>query len=319
MDTCLVATTYVGDAPPIPSASASSGGRSDLEELRNHIDALDTGLAVLLLERTFLARKAALVKAVNGLPLRSKEREERVRRNYAQHLVGYSWRRSAVQHIMDALIEVSLGIQQDTRIAIQGGHGSWSEESLVSLLPSARVMRCTSVEKAWGAVKSGKAAGAWLAMHNSQTGDIESSRRTRELGQLIVEREYPVPHALMARPETALGDVREVAGHPQALAQCKQTLDTLLPRVRSTGTVDGAYSARRIRHGEPVAVVGSSKLASRLRLRVLHASIVDDPTNTTTFGLFVPKTCPPVAHQGHEGWVTRMLDATRTLHELGRA
>lgn len=247
---------------------------------------MDTQLADLLAQRTRLARQVALWKLLQGQPIRHPPRELEVRCNYASHLRTAGWPKPALDHLMDALLSTSRRIQSGIRIAIQGGRGSWSEESLAQAIPDAQVLRLSTVAAAWKAVTEGRAAAAWLAASNSTTGDIALTQGPRSEGTVWLERAHPIQHALLARPGARLDGLRRVAGHPQALAQCARTLKQLAPRARPVPSVDGAHTARRLA-GMETGVLCSANLAPRLGLKVLAPSVVDDSANETTFQLLV--------------------------------
>ena len=62
---------------------------------------------------------------------------------------------------------------------------------------------------------------------------------------IVGEVELPVVHHLLALPGVALGDVRRVYSHPQALAQCERFLRTLTG-VEIIATYDTAGSAKMV-------------------------------------------------------------------------
>lgn len=149
------------------------------------------------------------------------------------------------------------------------------------------MLRCRTVAAAWRAVLDGRAHGAWLPARNSALGDLSSTSGVRAEAACLAERAYPVRHALLAPRGSRMRDVARVIGHPYALAQCERTLARLLPDAKRVGDVDGAHAARRLARGS--AVLASARVAPRWDLRVLRSSVVDDPGNTTTFLLLVPK------------------------------
>lgn len=214
-------------------------------------------------------------------------REAEVRANYASTLRPAGWTRPGLDDFMHALLTTSRRLQTTLRVAIQGGRGSWSEESLAAAYPAVRVRRFATVEAAWRAVEAGVADAAWLAAHNTRTGDIDVTRNVRVKARLLAASTYPVQHALLARQGVKLTDLRHVVGHPQALAQCAEALRRLVPRAQTVASVDGAHAARRLQHQEPTAVLASRRVAARLGLRVLHAAMAEEG-NATTFHLLVP-------------------------------
>ncbi len=86
-------------------------------------------------------------------------------------------------------------------------------------------------------------------------------------------------------PGARLGDIRRVASHPQALAQCSQWIEPrgweLLART-STSSAARQLSEDR----DPACAVIASAAAGRIYgLTVLAEGIEDDPENTTRFAV----------------------------------
>jgi prephenate dehydratase len=119
------------------------------------------------------------------------------------------------------------------RYAYLGPAGTFTEAALrtiagpdeVDYLPQQHVV--ASLE----AVRSGVADFAVVAIENSVEGSVTAVLDTLATGDLVVTREIlvPVSFSLAARDGTALGDVRRIAAHPHAWAQCRRWLSANLP------------------------------------------------------------------------------------------
>ena len=74
------------------------------------------------------------------------------------------------------------------------------------------------------------------------TGPIDA-----ELGDLSIvgEVQIPIAHQLIAWPGVTLTEVKKVYSHPQALAQCEQSITRLLPHAERVSTYDTAGSSTR--------------------------------------------------------------------------
>src|SRR3954463_13553264 len=115
------------------------------------------------------------------------------------------------------------------RIAYQGEPGAYSEAAALAFDPTATPVPCRSFEDVFKAVQDGSAHRGLLPMENSIGGSIHRNY------DLLVEHELPIvgelelraDHCLLARPGTALADLRVVYSHPQALAQVEKALSAM--------------------------------------------------------------------------------------------
>jgi prephenate dehydratase len=127
---------------------------------------------------------------------------------------------------------------------------------------------------------------------------------------VIGEQVLPVVHCLAARPGVGLADVRTIASHPQAIAQCAGFLRRVLPKaatIAATSTADAIRSLTVEGVSEVVAdaAIGTRLAAERYGAEVLREGIEDDPDNATRF-VWLSRT-PVVAEAGARGGKTSVL------------
>src|SRR4051812_48322022 len=121
-----------------------------------------------------------------------------------------------------------------TRFAYLGPEGTFAEAALSSVVPSSGGARAPqpSVPAALVAVRSGDADFALVPMENSVEGWVPATMDGLVDGDpLVITREVflDVTFVLAVRPGTTAGQVRTVASHPHALAQCRGRIAELLP------------------------------------------------------------------------------------------
>jgi len=177
-------------------------------------------------------------------------------------------------------------------VAFQGEHGAYSEEAIRCHFGSdADTLPCESFAATFKALQQGEATTAILPVENSLAGTVA------QVYELLIEHDYRVQaeyillvrHCLLAPVGTALENIRQVKSHPQALAQCADTL-----RRRGWNPVaayDTAGAARELaEHPEPHTAVIASELAGQLYgLDVLARDMEDDITNFTRFFVIGPE------------------------------
>jgi prephenate dehydratase len=171
-------------------------------------------------------------------------------------------------------------------IAFQGEPGAYSEAAALKYSPGAAVLPCPSFEEVFAAVAEGRATHGILPMENSIGGSIHRNYDllVEHLLPIVGEVELHVDHCLLARPGTALEDVRVVYSHPQALAQVEKALSEMRG-VEVVAVYDTAGAAKMVRDGErrDTAAVASRRAAEVFGLAVLRASMQDFADNITRF------------------------------------
>jgi chorismate mutase/prephenate dehydratase len=94
----------------------------------------------------------------------------------------------------------------------------------------------------------------------------------------------PVRHNLLARREVKrIAGIRRVYSHPQALGQCRATLQALLPGAELLAESSTAAAARRAAEEPGSAAVASAEAARLNGLAVLRKDLQDSDANVTRF------------------------------------
>jgi prephenate dehydratase len=185
-----------------------------------------------------------------------------------------------------------------TRFAYLGPEGTFAEAALSSAVASSEGTRfpCPSVGAALAAVRSGEADAALVPMENSVEGSVPATMDGLWDGDpLVITREVflTVAFVLAARPGTSLADVRTVASHPHALAQCAGWLAASLPGAALLPETSTAGAAEAVAAGTYDAAVCAAIAGTRNRLVALADDIADHPGAVTRFVLVRRPGRPP--------------------------
>lgn len=172
------------------------------------------------------------------------------------------------------------------KVAYAGEPGAFGEEAAL-LLPDAEPLPCPSFAAVFEAVTSGRADRGVVPLHNSRAGMVEEVVRLLAKSNLQVEDRVAlrVRQALLALPGVRLEDIRQVASHPQALAQCSTLVQKHGWEPVARGTTSGAARQLSEERDATCAVIASATTAKLYGLNVLAAGIEDDPENTTRFAV----------------------------------
>ena len=156
-----------------------------------------------------------------------------------------------------------------------------------------------NVGEALDDVTSGRSVGAVIAIENSVEGGVSATQDAlANIPGLRITGEYlvPVDFVLVARPGTALADVRVVAAHPVAYAQCHLWLDARLPDHEHLPATSNVSAAAQLLAENPVAdaAVAPPGIDEQYPVEVLAERIGDNPNAVTRFVLVTASaTLPP--------------------------
>jgi len=172
------------------------------------------------------------------------------------------------------------------KVAYAGEPGAFGEEA-ARTLPGAEPLPCPSFVAVFEAVERGEAERGVVPLHNSRAGMVEEVVRliAKSPLQVIDRIALRVRQSLLALPGVRFEDVRRVASHPQALAQCSKLVQQhgweLVAR-KATSSAARQLSEDR---DTSCAVIASAATAELYGLSVLAEGIEDDPENTTRFAV----------------------------------
>lgn len=174
------------------------------------------------------------------------------------------------------------------RVAFQGEPGAYSEAAALALLgEDIQPVPFPSFDAVFEAVEKNGFERAIVPVENSLAGSIHRNYDLLLQNHLSIIGEYSlrVSHCLMVKPGVELNAIRRVYSHPQALAQCEQSLRSLGDQVQVIATQDTAGSARLLRDEgwDDAAAIASERAAQIYGLSIIKRDFEDEPSNFTRF------------------------------------
>ncbi len=181
------------------------------------------------------------------------------------------------------------------RYAYLGPEGTFTEQALKRMVSAddAEMVPVVDVLSALGAVRSGEADYAVVAIENTVEGGVTATLDTLALGSPLVilgEIVLPVSFELVARDGTVETDIKAISTHSHAWAQCRQWLNENFPHavhVPATSNAaapmilaDEAHSVDQVGFEAALAPPG---VGARLGLSVLREGIADNVHAMTRF------------------------------------
>lgn len=171
-------------------------------------------------------------------------------------------------------------------IAYPGTAGSFSHGAAQDAFPGCQCVGYATFPEAAQAVVDGKADYALLPVENSFAGAVLPTYSLLEKLPLTIvgETMKPVRHQLLGVPGATMDDIRVIASHPQAIAQCDEFLQRM-PGVQIIPSANTAISAREVSQAGDTsrAAIASMEAAKEYGLTVLAENIQTSATNTTRF------------------------------------
>ncbi|KAH9700835.1 Arogenate dehydratase/prephenate dehydratase 2 [Citrus sinensis] len=171
------------------------------------------------------------------------------------------------------------------RVAYQGVRGAYSESAAEKAYPNCEAVPCEQFDTAFEAVERWLVDRAVLPIENSLGGSIHRNYDLllRHRLHIVGEVKFAVRHCLLANPGVKVEDLKRVLSHPQALAQCENTLTKLGLVREAVDDTAGAAKYVSFEQLKDTGAVASSSAAAIYGLNILAEDIQDDCDNVTRF------------------------------------
>ena len=283
---------------------------ADLTDIRSEIDAIDDEMARLFKRRLDIVARVADAKLKTGSPVLDPARERAILTKVATQvgpeyengvrllfttLFGISRaRQRAALHGEPALVRRIREVARDTApkfptkavVACPGIEGSYAQQACSLLFPLPTIMFFRGFDKVFDAVEQGLCPYGVLPVENSAAGsvaavyDLMDSHRFHIVKALRLK----VNHVLLGVRGAKLEDIREVASHPHALAQCRGFFKSR-PAIKAVPETNTASAAKDLAASRSLnrAVIASRACAELYGLDILAEDIADAAFNYTRF------------------------------------
>lgn len=213
------------------------------------------------------------------------------------------------------------------RYGYLGPAGTFTESALQVLaerpgIGPVQAVPYPTVHAALDAVRTGEVSHSVVAMENSIEGSVNATLDELSAGlPLVIAAEVvlPVTFALLAREGTRLADVRRVATHPHAEAQCRSWISANLPDVLVVPAASNAAAAMAVADPESGydAAIAGALAGRRYGLRPLATGIEESDAHTRFVLVTTPGHPPlPTGHDKTSLVVFMKQDRTGALLEI---
>jgi prephenate dehydratase len=174
------------------------------------------------------------------------------------------------------------------RVAIQGIAGAFHELAAHRHFGNnITIVECDTFKEVCRKLSTGEVDFAVMAIENTIAGTLLQNYSLINNHQLkiIGEVYLQIQMQLMALPGVSMKDIEFVHSHPIAIAQTREFLDTLPPRIQVVETNDTAESAKQIvdKGLKNTAAVAGANVAEMYNLNILANDIHTHKQNFTRF------------------------------------
>jgi prephenate dehydratase len=211
-----------------------------------------------------------------------------------------------------------------TTVAYFGPAATFTQEALLTQpdLAAADLQSLGSITAVLEAVARGDVHLGFVPIENAIEGTVSAT-----IDGLIhdvdlhIQREVvmDIHLHLMARPGTALGDIRHVSSYPHALAQCQKYLARALPGAEQRAANSTADAARALGESGSTdgAAIAPRLAAERYGLVIVAEDVEDHPDNQTRFVLVARTRVPkPTGHDKTSIVCFQRADHPGSLHGI---
>jgi chorismate mutase/prephenate dehydratase len=267
-----------------------------LQELRAEIDELDLRLLRLLSRRAEVARKIGLAKSERAKAVLDLAREKDVIRAVRGANPG-PLGNDAVEAVFREIVSACRAAQEPTSVAFLGPLGTFSHAAALKQFGRTAVfVPVDTIADVFTTVEAGRARYGVVPVENTTEGavtptlDALADTPLKVIGEVLVR----IDHFLVSRG----GDrskIRRIVSHPQPLAQCRNYLAKQFPGVPLVPAPSTAAAAAEAARDGAVAAIAGKLATDTHGLRIVAASIQDNPANVTRFLVVsdLPPDSPP--------------------------
>ncbi|MGM0534768.1 MAG: prephenate dehydratase [Pseudomonadota bacterium] len=292
---------------------------TDLEALRQRIDALDSDILRLISERAACAQQVAEIKTDQepGAVFYRPEREAQVLRRIMELNKG-PLDSEEMARLFREIMSACLALEQPIKVAYLGPEGTFTQQAALKHFgESAISLPMAAIDEVFREVEAGAVNYGVVPVENSTEGVINHTLDSfmdsglRISGEVVLR----IHHHLLVAETTRRDKVSRIYSHPQSFAQCRKWLDAHFPQAERVPVSSNAEAARLVRTEWHSAAIAGDMAAKLYGLARLAEKIEDRPDNSTRF-LIIGNQDVPLSGEDKTSLVVAMRNQPGALHDL---
>lgn len=286
--------------------------------LRRKIDEIDERILALLNDRARIVQEVGKIKKNQQADFYAPSREQAIYDRLI-HLNPGPFPNEALKSVFREIISASLSLEGPIKVAYLGPRATFTHLATMQRFGfSATDIPVNSIKEVFDEVERGRADFGVVPIENSTEGvvnhtlDLFVDSPLKIFGEILQE----VSHHLMSKTGQ-IGDLRRIYSHSHAIAQCKNFLETNLPRIQVTETSSTARAAE-LAQEDPTAGAIASELAAKLYNLVVIKRRIEDNINNFTRFLVVSQKGAPRSGRDKTSVMFSIKDRVGALYEMLR-
>jgi prephenate dehydratase len=168
-----------------------------------------------------------------------------------------------------------------------GPAGTFTEAALTPILkPGDKAIPAVNVTAALDAVRTGTADYAIVPIENSVEGVVARTLDELASGEpllIIGESILAVSFSLMVKPGVKISEIKKLATHPHAEAQCREYISKNIPGAEVIMTASTAAGAEAVAKGEADGALAAAVAAKNFNLEIIAEDVGDRQAAVTRF------------------------------------
>jgi chorismate mutase/prephenate dehydratase len=259
---------------------------SNLDEIRNRINEVDSEIQALINERARFAQQVGVAKGdlTAAVDYYRPEREAEVLRSVVERNEG-PLRDEEMLRLFREIMSACLAQQEPLKIGFLGPEGTFTQTAVYKHFGhSVRPLPFHTIDEIFQEVESGVADFGVVPIENSTEGSVNNTLDMFLTSPLKIagEIELRIEQHLLGQMK-GLENIERICAHEQSLAQCRGWLREYLPHIELIGMSSNAAGARRARDESGTAAIGPDVAADVYDLNIMASNIEDRPDNATRF------------------------------------
>jgi chorismate mutase/prephenate dehydratase len=269
---------------------------AELKALRDQIDDLDRQLIAIVNRRADCAKQVAEVKQREYEDALSRgrqpgeilfyrpEREAQVLRRVMANNPG-PMDDNRMASIIREVMSACLALEKPMQVAYLGPEGTFTQAAAQKHFGSSVISHPqVSIAQVFSQVESGAVNYGVVPVENSTEGMVSHTIDNFIYSPLRIcgEVELRIEHHLLTSDKTA-GNIEVICAHQQALAQCRQWLDSHYPNAERVAVTSNGEAAKLAATTPGMAAIAGEVAQSLYNLNRVASNIEDLANNTTRF------------------------------------
>ncbi len=287
-----------------------------LEKRREEIDGIDAEILELLNKRANIAIEIANIKRKANLKFYSPERERAILEQIAALNKG-PFPNDALKIIFREIISASLSLEEPIKVAYLGPEGTFTNlAALRHFGSSAMYVPVDSIKAVFDAAESVRVNYGVVPVENSNEGVVSYTLDMFMDCDLKISAEImlEVSHNLLSKSGDKI-KIKKIYSHPQATAQCRGWLESIMPNVPILESTSTARAAEIASQDEEAAAIASELAARVYDLQFVERHIEDNKNNYTRF-LVIAKDYPSKSGKDKTSILFSVKDRSGALYDV---